>query len=226
MERRERPGSPVETPCAWPDALIGRREASARFSTSIDFAPLPAVIPPVLRFPFVVPPSFHPSLRPSSLLQKPHTLTRANTPFLSIPRSSRTPSFPFPCSRRSNCLVCVHAHRRRSPLSADAPRPPGADERAGTKKQRGSSARGGAQKGTQRKVTRFTGNARNWRPRKVVREARMMERGGIGGTRGVTAVKRGGGRLHARRVSYNWFSRQFDLFDRATGSRVFRARGA
>lgn len=178
---------------------------------------------------------FTPSLCPSStppLCNNNHQPTNQpyptllSYPILSYPTPSRNET------SRSVQLVSLLLHFARAYGDARAHTlltlAHEAHERAGTKNERGTSERearegvGGEGGGTHKG---------RWLGSRVTHESHESARGG-GRGRGRAEMDRedGGrgereGRVHARRVSYNWFSRQFDLFERATGSRVFRARG-
>lgn len=184
---------------------------------------------------------FTPSLCPSStppLCNNNHQPTNQPTylpyPILSSPlplASQRNFSLYPTCFSISLERTVARVHIRCSLTLAHTLRAHEAHERAGTKNERGTSERagvGGEGGGTHKG---------RWLGSRVTHESHESARRGGGRRRGRREGRaaemdrermegeEGEGRVHARRVSYNWFSRQFDLFERATGSRVFRARG-
>lgn len=205
----------------WPTAGV-----CAAFHPRIDFTPslCPSLTTPLCNN------NHQPTNQPYSIL----SYTILSYPILSCPSlrratkllalSNLSPCFSISLERTAR--VHIRSSHSRTPFAHEA------HERAGTKNERGTSERearegvggegGGAHKG-------------RWLGSRVTHESHeSARRGGEEGRgRGKGEQRRwiermegeGEGRVHARRVSYNWFSRQFDLFERATGSRVFRARG-
>ena len=135
------------TPCALPGTGIGRRRASARLSTRIDFTPSP------LRF-FTSPRLRRPSPSSSSFIRDASLLSLSL--LLSLCRSLE--------SART---------RSRTPFAARATRARRNKERTRNERTRGT-------RGTQRKVTRFTDNARKPREHatREIEKEREKEREG------------------------------------------------
>lgn len=216
------PRSAVSPPWALAYVTIGQRLASARHSTRVlTLHPLSALLWQHPRVTTTTNQPTNPTLS-YPILSYPAPRFAAQRNFSLYPTC--LPASPFRSSVRRACTYAPHtrAHPSHTKHTSAQEQRTNAERASGRHEREWVGREGGAHKG------RWLGSRVTHESHESARRGREEGRG-----RGKGEQRRwiermegeGEGRVHARRVSYNWFSRQFDLFERATGSRVFRARG-
>lgn len=218
------PRSAVSPPWALAHVTIGQRLASARRSTRVlTLHPLSALL---RRHPCATTTTNQPTNQPTYLIlsypllyPSPRNETSRSIQLASPFRSSvRWRACTYAARSHSRTPFAHTKHTSAQEQRTNAER---TSERAGVGGEGGGTHKGrwlGSRVTHESHESARRGGGRRGRRGRREGRAAEMDRERMEG-------EEGEGRVHARRVSYNWFSRQFDLFERATGSRVFRARG-